>query len=565
MRLGALILLSWLLIGCGSSDRTSAGPAVGGSGGHGGTGGTGGGAGSGGTIGAAGAPDPLAQMRSACTFTAGAKVADTLGLTATDRAAIKLDHIIVMMKENRSFDHLLGHLHDRGQPDVEAIPPGLTNPDLAGKAFPIAHAPVTCISHDPDHQWSGMHMQVDSGKMDGFVKSAQLSTGTDGSLAMYTYDQPDLPFYYWLASTFALGDRHFPPVRSGTFPNRNFLLLGTADGVTATGAGYPDPATPTIFDALDKAGVTWGVYSDGSLLSGTLDWKLTHPGAHHFADFLAALDAGSLPQVVFVDGIDDVEDEHPTGDLQKGEAWTRNVYQHVIASPLWPTLAMVWTYDEAGGFFDHVPPPNQACVARPVDKDAKFTELGVRVPIAIISPWARPHHVSHDVHDHTAITRLIETVFDLPALTARDANSTALLDMFDFTGAPPLATPPPAPEAGHGGCGESVVLSATKPTYASGEPIVLSFSGAPGGDATDWIGIYSYTAMGPTPPGMGTLNWAYLGGSQTPSTMPTSGMVTLDASTNGKGGWPLPAGGYIAYYLLGKGYTSVASIDFNVQ
>src|SRR5262249_19014521 len=158
---------------------------------------------------------------------------------------------------------------------------------------------------DPDHQWAAMHLQVgQDGAMDGFARSAAQSTGTDGHFVLGYYDQTDLPFYYWLASTFALDDRHFPSVRSGTFPNRNFLLLGTADGVQSTGGGYPRASTPTIFNLLDQAGVTWGVYSDGSLLSGTLNWKLTHPGTHHFRDFLDALDQGgvALPQVAFVDG-----------------------------------------------------------------------------------------------------------------------------------------------------------------------------------------------------------------------------------------------------------------------
>ena len=134
--------------------------------------------------------------------------------------------------------------------------------------------------------------------------------------------------------------------------------------------------------------------------------------------------------------------------MQVGEASTRDLYQAVIASPLWPTSAMIWTYDEAGGFFDHVPPPN-SCVPRP--QDSAFFELGVRVPTVVISPYARKHYVSHVVAEHTSITRLIEAVFDLPALTARDANSDALLDMFDFE-CPPNLKPPAAPAAGKGGC-----------------------------------------------------------------------------------------------------------------
>jgi phospholipase C len=508
--------------------------------------------------------DPLASQRTACTFTTGAAVHDTLGISDAARASIPIKNVIVLMKENRSFDHMLGALHTQGQPLTEAIPPTFINLDATGATVNPSRATTTCFNNDPDHQWTAMHAQVNDGKMDGFVTSAAHTTGTDGHFAIAHYEQPDLPFYYWLASTYALNDRHFASVRSGTFPNRNFLLLGTADGVQSTGAGYPDPSTPTIFDALDKAGVTWGVYSDGSLLSGTLAWDLSHAGTGTYATFLQKLDDGSLPQVSFVDGLDNVEDEHPTANLQNGEVWTRNIYEHAIASKLWPGLAVLWTYDEAGGFADHVPPPNKACVARPIAKDAPYYELGVRVPMAVISPWARAGYVSHVVQDHTALTRFIETVYGLPALTARDANSDALLDLFDFACAPSFLQAPKGPGAGTAGCDGSVVLTADKPVYHQNDPIVVSFTGAPGNDAKDWIGVYSYPASGPTQPTPGSLLFMYVGGAHTPTTSPASGSVTLNSASLGKGPWPLPVGGYIAYYLLNDGYASVASIDFTV-
>ena len=199
----------------------------------------------------------LAQRRRDCAFAGGARVGETLG--AGIRATMPIKNVVVLMKENRSFDHVLGKLHDAMQPAAEALPATFTNKDRAGADVAFAHATTTCYAHDPDHQWISMHAQVNGGKMDGFVESAAYTTGTDGHFAMTYYDANDLPFYYWLASTFALDDRHFASERSGTFPNRNFLLLGTADGVSSTGAGYPAADTPTIFGALDAAHVTWGV------------------------------------------------------------------------------------------------------------------------------------------------------------------------------------------------------------------------------------------------------------------------------------------------------------------
>ena len=515
--------------------------------------------------------DSLAAMRASCAFAAGAMAKDTLGVDDAARAAIPIKHVIVMMKENRSFDHLLGQLHAT-VPAVEAIPGGFANPGPDGGPVAPFHQTSTCISHDPNHQWAAMHEQVDDGGMNGFIASAASSTSTDGLFAMSYYDATDLPFYYWLASTYPVNDRHFASARSGTYPDRNFLLLGTADGVQSTGSGFPLSTTPTIFDSLDTAGVTWGVYSDGSLLSGTLDWDTGHTGTGTFADVLQALDDGTLPQVAFVDGIDDVTDDHPTANVQEGETWSRSLYEHAVGSKLWPELAMIWTYDEGGGFFDHVPPPNKACVARPSDPptggnhlpDSDFFELGVRVPLLVISPYARAGYTSHVVQEHTAVTRFVETVFNLPALTSRDANSDALLDMFDFGCPPAFLAPSTPPAAGTGGCDGSVVLSVSSPNVTYDTSFQISFTGGPGNDAQDWIAIYPYTSDGPTAPTPGPLMWQFIGGSQTASTSPASANVTIDASAADKQAWPLPVGSYIAYYLLDDGYTSVASIDFNV-
>ena len=393
--------------------------------------------------------DTLGERRAACAFTTGADAAETLGVPRDVALQIPIRHVIVVMRENRSFDHLLGRLHGQGQPGVDAVPASWVNPDQTGNPVAPYRANTTCIQLDPDHQWTSMHIGIDGGKMDGFVDSAAISTGTSGQFVMSYYERADLPFDYWIASTWALHDRHFASIASGTTPNRAFLLLGTNAGVRDTGGGVPDPSTPSIMKELEDAGYTWGVYSNGSLFSGALAYSHDDANAYCFDDFLQRLDTGTLPNVAFVDAVDQLTDDHPAADLQEGEAWVRNLYEHAIRSPQWSRLAIIWTYDEAGGFADHVPPPD-ACVARP--EDADYFELGPRVPLAVISPYARPRHVSHVVEDHTAITRFIETVFGLPALTARDANSPALLDLFDFSCTPPMLVPPPAPFPGTGGC-----------------------------------------------------------------------------------------------------------------
>jgi phospholipase C len=502
--------------------------------------------------------DPLAAARLSCSFVAGAMPADTVGKTAP----LPLDHVLIMMKENRSFDHLFGGIGAM-QPDAEIFPAGFTNPGADGKPVAPFHLSTTCVGNDPDHQWAAMHAQIDDGKMDGYVISAADSTNSDGHFALGYYTAADLPFHYFLADAFALADHYFPSVRSGTFPNRDYLLLGTSDKVTATQYTiWPDPSLPTLFDRLDAAGVTWAVYADDHPFEETLNnpaknWEALHPHAP-VQQLLSDLAAGTLAQVVFVDGRENIDDEHPTADLQLGEAWTKSIYDALVASPEWSSSALLYTYDEAGGFFDHVPPPT-TCLARP--QDSMFYELGTRVPLIVISPFARRHYVSKVQHQHTSITRFIETVFDLPALTARDANSDALLDMFDFDCTP--APDPVAPPAGAGGC-VGPTISTSDTTYTSGVPVVVRFANGPG-NAKDWIGVYP---KGTTPQPSSTL-WSYVGAAattpHTPGAGVTMGMVTLGATSANGSGWPLGIGTWVAYYLVNDGYTSIASVQFDVR
>jgi phospholipase C len=387
-------------------------------------------------------PGPRAAR---CAFQAGARVADTLHLTASQRAAIPITHVIVLMQENRSFDHYFGRLASApgGQPEAEGFPPGFTNPDRRGRPVEPFHLPTTCVPHDPPHQWDAMRAHWNGGRMNGFVTTAD--DRGEGSVAMGYYDQRDLPFYTWLASTFALADRHFAAAMGGTWPNRQFLYAGTAQ--TPRSSTGQLLGARTLFDALDEAGVAWRVYKDGPPHQDCIGWEEGARGVEGQEAFLRALASGTLPPVSFLDP--NLADEHPPADVQRGETWARDIYGALLRSPLWPRLALFYTYDEGGGFFDHVPPP-AACP--PDEGRAELNRLGTRVPLIAISPWARPHHVSHVTHDHTSILRFIELLHDLPALSARDANADALLDMFDFAAPPRLLAPPPAPQPGRHGC-----------------------------------------------------------------------------------------------------------------
>jgi phospholipase C len=394
-------------------------------------------------------PDPNAAQRSMCTYASGAHTLDTLGITPAIRASIPIKYVIVVTEENRSFDHFFGKLPQFGQPDVEGLPASYANPDLTNMSVASYHLTSGCLADDPPHQGAAMQQDWDTGKMDGFVVSAAQAGEADGHFTMGYYDGTDLPFLYWLANTYAIADHYFAPILGGTWGNRDYLYAATSDGVTDT--GQATISAPTIFDALDAAHVTWGVYSDGNPRQDSLGWTSSHPGFSNYAtSFLGALAAGTLPAVSFVDPTNTytppiiTQDEHPTAEIHGGEAWMKQIYDAALKSPLWNQLAIVYTFDEGGGLADHVSPPS-ACP--PSADQAAFNQLGVRIPTIVVSPWARLHTVSHVVHDHTSVLRFLETLFDLPALTARDANADALLDMFDF-GCPARTGIPAAPAAG---------------------------------------------------------------------------------------------------------------------
>jgi len=159
--------------------------------------------------------------------------------------------------------------------------------------------------------------------------------------------------------------------------------------------------------------------------------------------FDSDLTQGTLPAVAFVDSIDD---EHPPSNVQKGQTWVEARVRGLLASPEWDTSALLFTYDEAGGFFDHVPPP-AACAPATQAEGGKpgFDRFGFRLPFVAMSPYVKHHYVSHERYDQTSILKFIENKFNLPSLTRRDANATDLADLFDY--AHPYFTVPQLPAA----------------------------------------------------------------------------------------------------------------------
>jgi phospholipase C len=405
---------------------------------------------------------PARAQAPACRFGAGALPVDTLAADAAHGAEIPLDTIVVLMQENRSFDHYLGRLHYQGKRASEGEPKGAANPNPQGGA-PIAafHQRRYCEVADLDHSWNGTHREWNAGKMDGFTAANVVPADPTGHRAMGYYDRRDLPFYYALYRKFATGDRFFCSVLSQTFPNRFYLLAGTSFGHIRNDffVGPTEFSQPTIFNRLDDAGIAWKIYASqlpfADLFAYVRNTRQANvaPIARYFADAAS----GTLPQVVFVDPVfldkPNIEnDEHPPANVQVGQEFVARVVKALFTSPQWRRAALFLTYDEHGGFFDHVPPP-PACVPdaippmlEPGDVPGTFDRYGIRVPVAVVSPYARRRFVSHVPHDHTSILRFIETRFDLPALTARDANADPMLEFFDFAHAR-FRKPPPLPKA----------------------------------------------------------------------------------------------------------------------
>ena len=364
---------------------------------------------------------------------------------------IPIEHIVVIMQENHSFDSYFGRLNAQGysKTEVDGVSTAFSNPTPHALPVHMYHADKLCLA-DTDHTWNAMHAGWDGGKLDGFVRA-------NGKRAMAYYEQGDLPYYYALANQYAIADRYFASIMTQTYPNRMYLFAATSFGHIHN----DDPKVPgefsqkTIFDELDKHEISWRYYhvkEDYVRFFGPLHER-DQASIVPVEKFKEDLEQNQLPQLSFVESSEDkFQDEHPPGNIQIGQEWVADKINALMKSPYWPKSVVFFTLDEAGGFYDHVAPP-AACAPDGIapkldalDVPGTFARYGFRVPFIAISPYAKSHFVSHKTYDHTSILKFIETKFNLPALTRRDANADGLLELFDFAhpnperGALPVAT-----------------------------------------------------------------------------------------------------------------------------
>jgi phospholipase C len=337
-------------------------------------------------------------------------------------------------------------LHYQGQPASE-VEPLTGNPDPTGG--PTIHPflkTAECEVSDLNHSWNGTHQEYSGGSMKGFTAANVDPKDPNGSRTMGYYGKGILPFYNGIANQFAIADRYFASTLTQTFPNRFYLLAGTSFGHIRNDfpprSGYTQP---TVFRLLDAAHVSWKLYrTDFSVALLFSDVQNHASNIVPISQYYTDAQNGTLPSVAFVEsspfGKVNVEsDEHPPANVQIGQRFVHDIAQALVTSPNWSSAAMFLTYDEHGGFYDHVPPPaapkpdNIAPMLQPGDAPGAFNRYGIRVPTIVLSPYVKAHSVSHTVYDHTSILKFIENRFALPSLTHRDAAADPMLGMFDFT------------------------------------------------------------------------------------------------------------------------------------
>ena len=384
-----------------------------------------------------------------------------------------IEHVVIFIQENRSFDHYFGSYRGvRGFSDNSGA---FQQPDSAN----TSNAPIgyllpfhldtsttnAACTHDISHDWVPQHKSWDNGAMDGFVNSRLPINANDAVLSMGYYTRADLPYYYALADAFTICDNYFCSVMGPTDPNRLYTMAASLDPDGKAGgpilqtvatnrtAMYGKLTYTTMPEQLQARGISWKVYSspDESIAGGILSdnvlsyfqnyqnsGSVLHQnafGPQFPVDFLSDIASGNLPQVSWVIG-SVVTSDHPPAPSVFGEDVLSLIVNALAAIPtLWAKTVLFLTFDENGGFFDHVTPPTAPpgtpgeYVTAPAVPDPTVAGspaisgpigLGFRVPMLIISPFSRGGFVSSDVFDHTSVLRFLETRFgaEVPNLSA---------------------------------------------------------------------------------------------------------------------------------------------------
>lgn len=338
----------------------------------------------------------------------GAPVASALAASGAKPQAgsTPIKHIIVCCQENRSFDSYYGKYANL--PSGYGIPAGWSNPNGSGGTVkPFHFTNLTGNGYDPNHSWSAIHSEWDQGKMDGFYTA-------NGRNALGYFEAADLPYYYSLLPKFTLSANYFCGVLSETYPNRLVLYSGTSGGNTSNSINNGTLDYPCILDLLKSNSITFKNYnfhcpSNYSILALFKNWATG--GANNelnqsITHFMSDCTDNTLPQVSFITEAPPY-DEHPPASIHTGETMIESIISAVQKSAAWASTAIFVTYDEGGGFFDHIAPPQLDAYGP-----------GIRVPLLVVSPFAKPDYVDTTFSDHSSVLKFIEYVFGLPTLAS---------------------------------------------------------------------------------------------------------------------------------------------------
>jgi phospholipase C len=404
-----------------------------------------------------------------------ATASTTVTVSSNGAGLQTIKHIIFMLQENRSFDNYFSNLGayaaGRGIANYQinaGYDPNILLPLISGATAHPFHQ-VTVRTENLTPSWNeshfDMHQQADGTfKMDRFAlttHSVPHNFDPDGLRALGFYNETDLPYYHELAVQFATSDAFHSSLLSNTVPNRQYMFCATSQGrIRPSDLGHDPWTCPTIFSSLLNHNVNFAYYyNDGVLLAQFQDWNTPAiqtkvQRIQNLFNLLASPNADQLlAPVVFIESGSGSShlDEHPDNNIQTGAAYVKSIIDALMASPAWHDSVFILAYDEGGGLYDHVPPfpvvapDNIAPQLQPGDLPGDFTLSGFRVPMIIVSPWAKPHFVSHTKRELTSILKLIEARFGLPPLTARDAAADDMTEFFDFVNGPAFLTPPPLP------------------------------------------------------------------------------------------------------------------------
>ncbi|MCA9655956.1 MAG: alkaline phosphatase family protein [Myxococcales bacterium] len=337
-----------------------------------------------------------------------------------------VEHIIVLCMENRSFDHYLGSLQlVEGREDVDGLDGSESNPDPTGVDVPVFEmsnfTPV-----DPPHGWDACHGQWNGGTNDGFVVEHSGSNGDAVAHEVMGYHvREHLPVTYALADAYTVCDAWFCGLLGPTWPNRYYLHCVDSSGGTSNVPSNPLPRS--IQDACDDAGISNRNYYDGLAAWRWGAFPITgFSGTSTLGELFDKLDNGGLEQVVIIDPDFLSNDDHPSHDITLGQMLIGTVYNALATSQYWERSLLIITYDEHGGFHDHVAPPTTVDANGP-----DFMQMGFRVPTLVIGPHVRSGHVEHTVFEHGSFASTVALRFGLPPLNARAATAANLSPCID--------------------------------------------------------------------------------------------------------------------------------------